>query len=534
MASRGRAEGKHLPTLDYRLRKLPEHKLFLPSLALLCLVALASVFTSQAAAQTAVDFKPLQALEARGAKVSGLLVDLGSGKVLSSYQADQLLSPASTTKLVTAAMALDRWPAKKRFYTNLYARGPVSDGKLTGDLVLQGGGDATLIDEQLWSLAQRLYALGIREVWGDLRVNVSRFGQVPCGIKDRCDALERSLNSYDAPLSALGVNYSNMAVQVAPGAQVGGAASVAPLPFQLPSLSLDVKVSTDGKKDSLQAERVSLGDQNRFVLRGKVKDSRKPRLVYRSIAGAEIYAGEIFAQLMRQAGILFTGSVIVEHAPLPDSDKLLLQFPGAPLRDSLALMLGFSNNIIADTLALNLLVEHQEDLAKESAAPVKQGQEGLKLAEAGKLLQDFLRYNVAKSRFSGKKASQAKLYDGSGLTPENRLSSRDLVGLLDRFYRRTGDFPVFYGSLVVPGEKSKRSAVRRYNKKWQYRLAVKTGGLSEPVSVITIAGYLRFDDGGWGAFAMMINGAPGKTIGRWDGFEAMEKSLIPAFSMARK
>jgi D-alanyl-D-alanine carboxypeptidase/D-alanyl-D-alanine-endopeptidase (penicillin-binding protein 4) len=41
-------------------------------------------------------------------------------------------------------------------------------------------------------------------------------------------------------------------------------------------------------------------------------------------------------------------------------------------------------------------------------------------------------------------------------------------------------------------------------------VALKTGTLNEPVSVCGIAGYLRKRDGGWIAFAVIVNGGPGR------------------------
>jgi D-alanyl-D-alanine carboxypeptidase/D-alanyl-D-alanine-endopeptidase (penicillin-binding protein 4) len=42
-------------------------------------------------------------------------------------------------------------------------------------------------------------------------------------------------------------------------------------------------------------------------------------------------------------------------------------------------------------------------------------------------------------------------------------------------------------------------------------VALKTGTLNEPVSVCGIAGYLRKRDGGWIAFAVIVNGGPGRS-----------------------
>jgi D-alanyl-D-alanine carboxypeptidase/D-alanyl-D-alanine-endopeptidase (penicillin-binding protein 4) len=45
------------------------------------------------------------------------------------------------------------------------------------------------------------------------------------------------------------------------------------------------------------------------------------------------------------------------------------------------------------------------------------------------------------------------------------------------------------------------------NSDWLDRVALKTGSLSQPVSVNGIAGYLRKKSGGWMAFAIIVNGS---------------------------
>lgn len=74
-----------------------------------------------------------------------LAQDLQTGQTLCAYNADQLFSPASVTKLFTAAAALDRLGPDYRFRTPLYRRGGL-DGKgtLKGDLILVASGDITM------------------------------------------------------------------------------------------------------------------------------------------------------------------------------------------------------------------------------------------------------------------------------------------------------------------------------------------------------------------------------------------------------
>lgn len=67
---------------------------------------------------------------------------LADGQVVGAANPDVAVIPASTMKIVTAAVALDRLGDDYRFTTNVY--GTLVDGRVTGDLVMVGGGDPVL------------------------------------------------------------------------------------------------------------------------------------------------------------------------------------------------------------------------------------------------------------------------------------------------------------------------------------------------------------------------------------------------------
>src|ERR1700761_5176547 len=78
----------------------------------------AFIFSCCFAAQAA-DWEALRKLEAGGAVVSAQVVDLDNGAMLEQLNPAERLTPASLTKLVTAAAALDVWAADKMFETRL-------------------------------------------------------------------------------------------------------------------------------------------------------------------------------------------------------------------------------------------------------------------------------------------------------------------------------------------------------------------------------------------------------------------------------
>lgn len=101
-----------------------------------------------------------------GGRVSYAVLDARNGAVLETRGEATGLPPASVAKAVTALYALERLGPGFRFTTRLLASGPVSGGRIQGDLILAGGGDPTLDTDRLAALAQALRARGVTGITG--------------------------------------------------------------------------------------------------------------------------------------------------------------------------------------------------------------------------------------------------------------------------------------------------------------------------------------------------------------------------------
>jgi len=461
----------------------------------------------------------LAALEGRGGIVSGLVVDLDRGRVVAELAPDRQVAPASVTKLVSGALALETWGPEHGFVTRLAAAAPPLDGVVQGDLVLQGGGDPALTDEGLWRLARDLVQAGVRRVSGDLVIDASRFGYVPCSTSDRCNALDRSWSSYEAPLSSAGVNFSSLAVRIRPAAEAGQPALVLPDPFHLPSVELlGAPVTREGGGIEVQLQRDTLPSGERLTVEGGLPRHAGPLEMRRSVGHPERLTGELLRGFLQREGVVIDGGLRFAYTP-ETAPSVLAERSGRRLGEVLQGMMYYSTNFSADVLSL--------ELARAAGFPAP-----VELPTAGSLLAAYLREALLRSRFRAGAEPHASLRDGSGLDSDNRLSARELVALLDRLYLQPDLFPTFLGSLVVPAHGRGRS-LRGDDPEWAASVAGKTGGLSQPVSVTTFAGYLRFADGGWGAFAFLVNGSPGRPIPRVEAFEAMRRDFAALRSAAR-
>jgi D-alanyl-D-alanine carboxypeptidase/D-alanyl-D-alanine-endopeptidase (penicillin-binding protein 4) len=100
----------------------------------------------------------------------GVYVEAVNGKVLLAQAAAQPVHPASVSKVPTTLALLRKLGPGHRFVTTFSTSGRVADGVLMGDLLVEGGGDPSLVDEDALLVADRLLELGIKRVAGDLRL----------------------------------------------------------------------------------------------------------------------------------------------------------------------------------------------------------------------------------------------------------------------------------------------------------------------------------------------------------------------------
>ncbi|RKQ96910.1 D-alanyl-D-alanine carboxypeptidase/D-alanyl-D-alanine-endopeptidase (penicillin-binding protein 4) [Kushneria sinocarnis] len=452
----------------------------------------------------AAGFPATAELAHEGFRVSAEARLLDSDETLGSLTPTNQLTPASVSKLYTAAAALDRWGPQKRFTTRLLTNGSVSGHTLQGDLVLEGAGDPGLTSEDYWSLVQQLRQRGIEHISGRLLISQWRFGPVECVTTDRCRARERSRHAYDARLSSAGVDFATWCVRVMPGeaagadARVSGCFSARPLPRVVNNVKTVASGST-----GISAERTTTDGRDTLVLSGRINRDTWPRNVYRSGSQPALQSAATLQQRLQEADITLQGGVAVTNTPPADGARPLASVDGKPLQELLLRMLNYSNNFMADMLAL--------DLANRQPA---------ELTDARAALEAFVSREVPDH-------GPVRLASGSGLTPESSTSAHGLVALLSTMYRRPTLFPLFVAGMQVP-DNGPMHFIRRGSDLFQSHVMVKTGTLNEPVPVRAIAGYFRTESGRWGAFAVMLNGRAATPYLNWrKTLEAVSEDLTP-------
>lgn len=92
-----------------------------------------------------------------------------------AHNAERAMQPASTLKLLTAIVALERLGPAYRGAAELRSTGEIDREVLRGDLVLRGLGNVDLDWQALERMLQLLRLRGVREIGGDLVLDMSFF-----------------------------------------------------------------------------------------------------------------------------------------------------------------------------------------------------------------------------------------------------------------------------------------------------------------------------------------------------------------------
>ena len=137
-----------------------------------------------------------------------VVMDAQTGQVLESYKGAKSLPPASVTKVATALYALDALGADTTFKTRLLITGPIKDGVLKGDLILEGSGDPRLDTDALGALAEQLKAKGVRAVRGKFYVYA---GALP--YQRQIDPDQPDHVGYNPSIAGINLNFNRVFFQ---------------------------------------------------------------------------------------------------------------------------------------------------------------------------------------------------------------------------------------------------------------------------------------------------------------------------------
>jgi D-alanyl-D-alanine carboxypeptidase/D-alanyl-D-alanine-endopeptidase (penicillin-binding protein 4) len=415
-----------------------------------------------------------------------MVISLTQGDTLFSQNADGPMLPASTMKMYTSAIALDRFGPDYVFKTPVLSDAPIAaDGSVNGNLYIRGVGDPSLSsrfwkgDTPMDALARQVAKAGIKRVRGDIIGDATAFESrmIPDGWK-------RSYlgAAYAARVSALSLNENLVWVVVKAN---GGTADVTlePATTAIPVKNTVRVIAGSGGR--ITAARQSDGS---VLVRGTVGRNAAPRKYSLVVDDPALFTAGALAAALERAGVQVDGTARLGTAPANGTQVAAVAYP--PHGEIVGQMNSESNNIEAELLF--------------RAAAAKDNQVGS--AETGLMtLREFFSDKV-KARTDALAAT-----DGSGLSELDRVTARSMVELLS--YAHTSNWSsVFHASLPVEGESG--TLRRRSAAPSRGNLHAKTGTTNH---VASLGGFVTARNGEVLAFSFLYNGSD-----RWNAKSAMD------------
>ena len=401
-----------------------------------------------------------------------------------------MMQPASTMKMYTSVLALDRFGPDHVFKTAALRDGQVdSAGVLAGNLYLRGDGDPSL-SPRFWgttnpmdSLAHLVVASGVRHIRGDIVGDASAFDSqlVPEGWQSRYLGA-----AYAARVSPLSLDENLVWVVVQPEGK-RAVVTLDPATTTIPVQST-VRV-VGGSRGRISAVRQKEGG---ILVRGTIGASSLP-LRYSLVVDdpASFTTGALRAAL-EKAGVQVDGRVTLSATPGAATEVASISSP--TLANVIAEMNRESINLFAELLFRD---------AAHAAAPGQVGSARTALATLRSLLTQKI----------GARPEDVQASDGSGLSVLDRVTPRSMVELLS-FAHQAPWGATFHASLPLEGESGTLRHRARHTPA-RGNLHAKTGTTN---TVASLGGYVTAKNGEILAFSFIYNGAD-----RWNAKRAMDQ-----------
>jgi serine-type D-Ala-D-Ala carboxypeptidase/endopeptidase (penicillin-binding protein 4) len=468
----------------------------------------------------------------------GIKVAAMDGSPIYSLNEGQLFQPASNAKLYITAAALALLGPNATFETKVVANGVFTGTeKLTGNLMLIGGGDANLSGREipyvapamrpkpalpapyalryLEEMADQIAKTGLKVVDGDVIGDDTLFPWEPYA-EDW--AIDDAVWGYGAPVSALSITDNQLKVTVRPSHAAGMPATVSVDPA-VPYYTVDTSnLITEAAKSGSHVQMERAPGSKVLRIYGTIAVNAPPEEEEIAISDPAEYAAIALKAMLQARGVVVTGNARAAHRISNDA-RGFTQASREPLE-----AMDWSKTYPIATGAINC-VNNCVDLQKAYANPLAQHTSPLLTEDvtvtnkvSQNLHAELLLHNLSAALLTGdgsiaggarvvraflERAGIDKgdfiFFDGSGLSGHDLVTPRATVRLL-QYASAQPWFADWKRSLPVGGEDG--SLTERFGKApLKDHVFAKTGTLGEARA---LSGYLDTAGGRTVIFSIMV------------------------------
>ena len=454
------------------------------------------LLTVTAFAQNAIQNKTNQLVQSEVMKHGQLgvyVMEVNSGKVLASSEANKSLIPASTLKAIVTASALKMLGANYQFKTELQYDGVISNGVLKGNLYIKGYGDPTLASDQMdeadgleviqqaWIAA--IKKAGIRQIDGAIVGDGSYFKGNIAGKSWQWNDLG---NYYASGAWGLNFHENLYYLYLQKTSNIGGTPKVVRTQPRIPNLRFVNELKSAGSRTGDNAYIYGGPYAETRFIRGTIPAGSGTFKIKGSIPDPPFLAAHSLLTALENSGIS-TQKRALTHIEVPQkSRRQILHIHYSPTLNEITKR--------ANHKSVNLYCE-----AMIRAIGAKNNTKNS--LEGG--IEAIEEYWEAQ----GLNISGFFLTDGSGLSPRNGITPSQMVGILRLVARDRALFNTFYATLPIGGQ----SGTIKYLFKGTAaagNIRAKSGSLGR---VRSYTGYAKSASGKLLAFAVIANNYKGSS-----------------------
>lgn len=441
------------------------------------------------------------------ASVSICVADAVTLQPVMEYNSGKSLAPASIMKLITSAVALELLGAQYTFKTVLGYTGTINkqSGKLTGDIVIRGGGDPALGSDYfpdhyknfMDNWVKEIKNIGIKKIKGRVIADDSYYDFMPVPSKWLWEDIG---NYYGAGANGLSVfdNTYEIHFKTSTDSSQLFIKEIVPheCSFEFSNWLIASGTTDEGyvfaapySKNGWLAGSIPVNMED-FVLKASITDP--PSLISKMIS-----------EKLKTAGIH-----VSEEPTTVRLEKKFIAEPIVTIAETVSPQLSDIIDVLNHE-SVNLYAEH---LIKELGKKFKNS--GSTVAGV-KTINEFL-------ISAGIKTDGLFIEDGSGLSPVNAINTRELVNLLFYMKNKGQYFTEYLNSLPDAG---KNGTLKNYFKDavFDSRFKAKSGSMTR---VRSYAGYFTTLSGKQMIFSIIINNYPGPSKNIIQGIEEIFKEII--------
>ncbi|MFZ2388170.1 MAG: D-alanyl-D-alanine carboxypeptidase/D-alanyl-D-alanine-endopeptidase [Polaromonas sp.] len=394
----------------------------------------------------------------------------GKTAPLFSYRASSVMNPASVMKLVTTYAGLELLGPSFTWKTPVYVDGPIANGVLAGNLIIQGKGDPKLVMERLWLLLRRVQGLGIKTITGDILLDRSAFA---ASTQNPADFDGEALRPYNVVPDALLVNFKSVVMTFVPNPGNGSASISFDPPLAGVQMQASVPLSAGSNGRAALAEcgdyraqlKPDFADPSRMAFNGSYPAACSEKVWSVAYPDPASYAQRAIAGLWQEMGGKLGGRV--REGVGSASLKPAFEMESPPLAEVIRDINKYSNNVMAQQLFLTLSLQRPGGASNEASREVVRG--------------------WWQSRFGGQ--DMPTLDNGSGLSRLERISPQGLARMLQTAYV-SGAMPELMSSLPITGvDGTLKRSKSQVSQGWAH---LKTGTLRDSTA---LAGYVHTPSG---------------------------------------